>query len=856
MSTVDRLRADAVRAPDAVLDRLAAIRGTRDVASYVAACHTASIAHAERGDAHSALVQARSGLAMARRAGLTEYLPEFQFVLAWLDLERGASVACLARLAAVREALGGAEPARARCLRGLSLSTRGRHADAVVEFSAAIGQLADDPWWRANALTGRGVALGYRGRCDDALADLAAARALWQELGQPRRAAACLHNSGYAALLAGDVPRALALFDAAAEAGVDSTLWPESLVDRAEALQLAGLVRPAMDALQRAWNTLLSCGREAKAAEARLSLARCALRAGEPEIGFEAATQAWRLFRDQRRPAWAALARAVRAQAALGTGCPRALTGVVRTARECASHGWYLASAELRVAGAVAAIRAGRAPMARRLLAETTTRTATVLERLVAWRAKATLARLAGERARVLRAARNGLRLLIEELPMLGAYETPALLTEIARELTSLALDQLLHGERIDTTSVLRWAEWQRVGSSVPARSWPDDPELATALAALRAAVVETKTGTGRGSTRAVQRCEQRVRRRVLATPALRARWEPLSTRALRERLGRAVLLLFFTHRDVLYRVSFMDGKAQVRSMGTRASVSKQVHALWFFLAHPAFGRQGSLCDAVASAGEKLARDLEALLLAGLGERLGDRPFVIVPSAPLQDLSWSALPTCRSRAISVAPTVTSWLCAADPPTRCPQTERSIWVCGPRLPGANKETRDLYQRYGGILCTPPESTVDSVLRLAEGADVLHLAAHGRFRADQPLFSSIDLVDGPLHAYDLRRLRNPPRLVVLSACEAGATGIGHGEDLLGLASALLAAGTRTLIASVLPVPDDRAPRLMSRLHQELRSGRSPAAALAAAQAVHGHLGFQCFGDGVSAAASSDG
>ena len=67
-------------------------------------------------------------------------------------------------------------------------------------------------------------------------------------------------------------------------------------------------------------------------------------------------------------------------------------------------------------------------------------------------------------------------------------------------------------------------------------------------------------------------------------------------------------------------------------------------------------------------------------------------------------------------------------------------------------------------------------------------------------------------------------------------------------MGVASALLAQGSKTLIASVAPIGDEHTRSLMSRLHMELGRGSRPAHALAAAQAAHPEApAFICLGSG---------
>jgi CHAT domain-containing protein len=76
-------------------------------------------------------------------------------------------------------------------------------------------------------------------------------------------------------------------------------------------------------------------------------------------------------------------------------------------------------------------------------------------------------------------------------------------------------------------------------------------------------------------------------------------------------------------------------------------------------------------------------------------------------------------------------------------------------------------------------------------------------------------------------------------------------------MGFSAILLGAGTRSLVASVLPVPADRTAELMLDVHRQLSAGRGPADALAAAQQSFAAGGdsasrataaaFVCFGAG---------
>jgi CHAT domain-containing protein len=99
--------------------------------------------------------------------------------------------------------------------------------------------------------------------------------------------------------------------------------------------------------------------------------------------------------------------------------------------------------------------------------------------------------------------------------------------------------------------------------------------------------------------------------------------------------------------------------------------------------------------------------------------------------------------------------------------------------------------------------------------------------------------------------------PPTLMVLSACQSGVTVARAGDEVLGLAAAVLALGSRCLVATIAPVPDGGTRQLMLLLHERLRAGETPAQALAAAQhAIQDHgdddalaaaAAFTCYGAG---------
>ena len=123
-----------------------------------------------------------------------------------------------------------------------------------------------------------------------------------------------------------------------------------------------------------------------------------------------------------------------------------------------------------------------------------------------------------------------------------------------------------------------------------------------------------------------------------------------------------------------------------------------------------------------------------------------------------------------------------------------------------------------------------ATADAAMHALGRSRLAHLACHGSYRADDPLFSTLTLADGPLTVYDLERCRTMPRTVVLSACSVATSSVLRGGTLLGLASALMTFGASTIIAPLTPVSDERVVPVMVAVRQAMVGGAAPAAALA--------------------------
>jgi CHAT domain-containing protein len=130
-----------------------------------------------------------------------------------------------------------------------------------------------------------------------------------------------------------------------------------------------------------------------------------------------------------------------------------------------------------------------------------------------------------------------------------------------------------------------------------------------------------------------------------------------------------------------------------------------------------------------------------------------------------------------------------------------------------------------------------ATAERVLGALDGAWLAHIAAHGSFRADNPMFSSILLDDGPLTVHDFERLGRAPYQLILAGCDSGMAAPVGADELLGLVSSLVPLGAAGIVASILPVNDLAVVPLMLALHEALQRGAPLAGALLAARRAVG-------------------
>jgi CHAT domain-containing protein/tetratricopeptide (TPR) repeat protein len=318
---------------------------------------------------------------------------------------------------------------------------------------------------------------------------------------------------------------------------------------------------------------------------------------------------------------------------------------------------------------------------------------------------------------------------------------------------------------------------------------------------------------------------------------------EPLQTEQLQQALGPETALVEYFSLDgqLLAFVVTSEQVEVVGQLGDEEWVEAELKQLRFQLDVLRYGAErlhahlGQLTQRVRHYLSKLYD----VLLRPLEDKLGDRRLVIAPFRALHYVPFHALYdgvsyVIEHREVCYTPSASVLQdCLARPP-RLPQRAILLGVPDPQAPRVRDEVAGLVALFPeAVTLLDDQATLAALREQAPTADVLHLACHGQFRPDNPLFSSLRLADGWLTVRDAYNLDLPGGLVTLSACETGMSAVAPGDELIGLARGFLSAGAPSLLVSLWTVDDESTATLMTSFYSRLRSGDGPAAALRQAQ-----------------------
>ncbi len=827
----------------------------RDVLAGSPAPYEASVARQaigmvlrEWGDLDAGTRELRAALRLARAARSTDRQADVLAALGVALIYQGNTGQGLAAFDSSLALAAGQAAGHVLVRRGIALQVLGRHEEALDDLRRAVRILrsAGDGMWEARALTARALVQLACGATRRADLDLGRAERLFATTSQDVEVAYIWHNRGLVAFRSGDLPRALSgLEEADRRYRLLDIGMPDVSIDRCAVLLAAGLPHDALRQTDDAVREFPGNGGQAtKKAELLLSAAQAALAAARPQVATERAEAARRMFRAQGRPWWQSHAALLHLQArfVVGPVTPALLHQTEHVALSLDNLGSADAQQARLLAGRIA-LALGRQLDADRHLAEAAVsrhRRVSALTRAQGWLAEALRADATGNQRRLLSACRHGLAVLDEHLVTLGASELRAQATAQGAELAALAQRAALRSGR--SRQLLAWSErWRASALAVPRARPVDDAGLQAELTALRDVTSRVDRAAAGGDPTVILRREQLRLEQVVRARVLRSQGggpgggHRFDVASFLGQLGDATLVQIVAIDGDLHLLVCGAGRVRHVTGGRLDDAAREVEYARFTLRRLAHGR-GAGQDGGLAVLEGTGTRLETVLLGSFSRHLGDGPVIVVPPGRLQAVPWALLPSLRDRAVSVAPSARAWLQARA--TVPPEGGATALIRGPGLGAGGGELQALSTEYpGATVLSRGTATARRVLAALDGAPLAHIAAHGTFRADSPLFSSLQLDDGPLTVHDLEGLHRAPYRLVLSSCDSGVLVQAGANELLGLTSSLVPLGTAGIVASVVPVNDEATVGLMVELHRQLRRGVTLGQALRDARAGFG-------------------
>ena len=792
----------------------------------------------DTGEIDEGLVHLRRALALGRRADV-EREADVRATLGSTLVLAGRTLDGLVQLDRAAADLDGVPLARVLVRRGKALAFNLERLEAgSVDLRRALQLLegSGDDVWRARALTFEGIARVWFGDLDAARRRFTESLDVYTALEMGWDAAHAVQNLGWVDSQEGNLPRALERYAEASrrfdDLGVTSV---DLVIDQCNAFLTAGLPADALEAVERA----LAARPVVAVERADLLLARAgaALAAGDSARARTAADAACRLFRrhGQEQHWMRAELIAIGARADSTDRPARLLDRVERyidAARQQAAPQLPQAlTLGARVASRVRTPRAGQLGDGWLEEAAGFRNAPLGTTRALAWLAEARRRDIAGDLGGVLRACERGLAALDVHAATFGSQELRALSSGHGAELAELGTRTAMAGG--DARQLLRWSErWRATALVTPVRATAHDEQTRADLAGLRVLRRRLDEARAEGaSTDALEprlsRLEQKVRRRLMQTPGSGERTTGLDIGALLAALGEDdTVLVELTELDgILHALVAGHGRVRRRVVGDAAAAAAAVDFALFTLRQAARGRRAQLDVAGAR--------LERALLGSALDGVGDQRVVVCAPATLQGVPWGLLPVLATRPVTSTPSARLWLRAR---TSKPADDRRVMLVGPGLGSGGAEVPAVAaEDPQAQVLEGAEATVSASLAALDGAALAHVAAHGHFREDSPLFSSLTMADGPLLVHDLQGLDRPPHRVVLSACESGVMQPVGDQELLGLAAALLSMGTAGVVSSLAEVDDAATVEVMVALHARLREGGGLGDAMLAARAA---------------------
>jgi len=290
-----------------------------------------------------------------------------------------------------------------------------------------------------------------------------------------------------------------------------------------------------------------------------------------------------------------------------------------------------------------------------------------------------------------------------------------------------------------------------------------------------------------------------------------------------------AALLEYYEARGQLYACVVSRDRLEIRPLGPVSPVRTAFRLLQFQLSKFRLGPEyvRRFTEPLHRTAEAHLQELYRALIGPIRGALTMSRLTIVPHGFLHYVPFHALFDGRTYLgdqllISYAPSASvHYLCST---RRSPAGNRSLVLGVPDAAAPHITTE-----VEAVAATLPhaqvylgeEATEERLRTVGAESRFIHIATHGLFRRDNPMFSSIRLGTSELRLFDLYRLQLPAELVTLSGCGTGLSVVMGGDDLIGLVRGLLYAGAQAALVTLWDVHDQSTAMFMRSFYEHLQA-----------------------------------
>jgi len=353
-----------------------------------------------------------------------------------------------------------------------------------------------------------------------------------------------------------------------------------------------------------------------------------------------------------------------------------------------------------------------------------------------------------------------------------------------------------------------------------------------------------------------IQKLETQARERETAlsralqeatiSEALQAGLQPptnVSLDEIRNTLPADTLVVeFFCVQDRILTCLLGRDSLQILPVTLQSRVQKLLQLLQFQLSKFRLDSQyvNTFQDSLLESTQSHLKNLYQELLAPVRRSLESKHLVIVPHGLLHYVPMHALHDGESYlmdhfTISYAPSASVYSICQTLRVNVSGDSLILGIADAQAPSILEEVRSLEAILpNSKLFIGEEASQHVLVQQGPKSRTIHIATHGYFRQDNPMFSSIRLGDSYLSLFDLYHLDLPVELVVLSGCATGMNVIKPGDEQIGLVRGLLQAGARSLLLSLWDVHDSSTKDFMVSFYGHIQKGASKALAVQQAMA----------------------